>query len=344
MKKILFASTALVALTGTAVADVELSGRAKMGIFDQGIDGRSAEFFTDIDVTFTMTGETDGGLEFGASVDLDEGNDDTFTTTLDDAGTTGDTSDDSASTSGVNGATGDNTDDGGVTIFVKGSFGTVTMGDMDGALDWALTEAGNVGNPGSIADDETSHAGYIGSYLDGAADGQILRYDYSAGAFGVAVSIDDDNGNGEVGYAIGFKYTVDLGGTSIALGLGHQEGASLTDGATTAEATGVSATATLASGLSVGVVYADWDDNNGAADGGADSNMGIGIGYSTGAFSVHANYGEVEFDDGTDADGFGIAAAYDLGGGAVVHFGYGDGETAAGVEKDTFSLGLGLSF
>jgi outer membrane protein OmpU len=332
MKKVLFASTALVAFSGAAVADVALSGRAEMGIFDSddlAVDG--VQFFTDIDVTFTMSGETDNGLTFGASVDLDEGG------------------------SGA-AAVADNSDDGGATIFISGSFGTVTMGDTDGALDWALTEAGNVGNPGSINDDETSHAGYVGSYLDGGNDGQILRWDYSFGDFGVAVSVEDDNGGraaagddeilgtaddeelgGEVGYAIGLRYNLDLGGTTVALGIGHQEAASNADGAT-ASATGISATANFAGGFSAGIVYADWDDDDDAANG-PDSNYGIGLGYTTGAFTIHANYGEVEFDDGTDVDGFGVAAAYDLGGGAVVHFGYRDDDAI-----DSFSLGLGLSF
>ncbi len=310
MKKVLFASTALVAFSGAAVADVALSGRAEMGIFDNDVE--SAQFFTDIDVTFTMSGETDGGLTFGASVDLDEGGD-------------------SAA------AVADNTDDGGATIFIAGSFGTITMGDTDGALDWALTEAGNVGNPGSINDDETSHDGYVGSYLDGGSDGQILRWDYSFGDFGVAASIEEDNGgDGEIGYAIGLRYSLDLGGTTVALGIGHQEAASLTAGDQDS-ATGVSASATLANGLSIGVVYADWDS---AAVDGADSNFGIGVGYSTGALSLHANYGEVDTNDGSaDTDGFGLAAAYDLGGGAVVHLGYRNDDTA-----DTYSLGLGLSF
>ena len=320
MKKVLFASTALVAFSGAAVADVALSGRAEMGIFDSdALDG--VQFFTDIDVTFTMSGETDSGLTFGASVDLDEGGD-------------------ASIAGGVavnNEATNNNADDGGATIFISGSFGTVTMGDTDGALDWALTEAGNVGNPGSIADDETSHAGYVGSYLDGAADGQILRWDYSFGDVGVAVSIDDDNGAGEVGYAVGLRYNLDLGGTTVALGIGHQEAASLVAGPT-ANATGVSATANFAGGFSAGIVYADWDDDNPAAVG-PDNNIGLGLGYTTGAFSIHANYGEVEFDDGTDVDGFGVAAAYDLGGGAVVQFGYRDDDAI-----DSFSLGLGLSF
>ena len=312
MKRFLLASSALVAFSGAAAADVALSGRAEMGIFDSDAVA-GAQFFTDIDVTFTMSGETDNGLTFGASVDLDEGG-------------------------AVSSATQDNSDDGGATIFISGAFGTVTMGDTDGALDWALTEAGNVGNPGSLADDETSHAGYNGSYLDGGNDGQILRWDYSAGDFGAAISVEDDNGAGEVGYAVGLRYNIDLSGTTIALGIGHQEAASAVPGVT-ASATGVSATATLASGVAVGVVYTDMDDSP------FDSHIGVGIGYTTGAFSIHANYGE--FDGvvaANDQDGFGLAAAYDLGGGAVVHFGYGSGSVGAGPDFDTWSFGLGLSF
>ena len=330
MKKVLFASTALVAFSGAAVADVALSGRAEMGIFDSdALDG--VQFFTDIDVTFTMSGETDSGLTFGASVDLDEGG----------AGAA---------------AVANNQDDGGATIFISGSFGTVTMGDTDGALDWALTDAGNVGNPGSINDDETSHFGYIGAFLDGNQDGQILRYDNTFGDVGFAVSVEDDNGDatgdGEIGYAVGLRYNLDFGGTAVALGVGYQKAAftvlalagpdgvlgNADDRSTDLDAIGVSASATFAGGFSAGVVYADWDDNNDALVG-PDSNIGIGLGYTTGAFSVHANYGEVELDNGLEIDGFGVAAAYDLGGGAVVHFGYRDDDII-----DSFSLGLGLSF
>jgi len=194
-----------------------------MGIFDSDAVA-GTQFFTDIDVTFTMSGETDSGLTFGASVDLDEGGD-------------------ASIAGGVavnNEATNNNADDGGATIFISGSFGTVTMGDI-----------------------------------------------------GVAVSIDDDNGAGEVGYAVGLRYNLDLGGTTVALGIGHQEAASLVAGPT-ANATGVSATANFAGGFSAGIVYADWDDDNPAAVG-PDNNIGLGLGYTTGAFSIHANYGEVDW-------------------------------------------------
>jgi outer membrane protein OmpU len=310
MKKVLFASTALVAFSGAAVADVALSGRAELGIY--GATGVDVQFFTDIDVTFTMTGETDNGLSFGASVDLDEGG----------AGAA---------------AVANNSDDGGIAIFVRGDFGTVTLGDTDGALDWALTEAGNVGNPGSINDDETSHAGYNGSYLDGNGDGQILRYDFTAGDFGVAISVDANDvggaNNDDYGYAIGVKYNLDLGGTTVALGFGHQEGASAA-GVAANSATGISATAKLDNGLAVGIVYTDMSGPTVA-----DNHLGIGVGYSTGAISLHANYGR--FDNGAagNTDGFGLAAAYDLGGGAVAHVGYRNDDAVKSA-----SIGLGLSF
>ncbi|SFR36312.1 porin [Litoreibacter janthinus] len=340
MKKVLFASTALVAFTGVAAAEVALSGRAEMGIFKADsvsaagvVTSNGAQFFTDIDVTFTMSGETDNGLTFGASVDLDEGG-------------------------AVSNATQNNADDGGATIFISGGFGTVTMGDTDGALDWALTEAGNVGNPGSLADDETSHAGYLGSYLDGGGftaagartgDGQILRWDYTSGAFGVAISLEDDNGsnvaNTGIGYAIGFKYSLDLSGTTVNFGIGHQKGADNTGVVNDAKATGVSVSASFANGLSAGVTYTNMTNLP------VDKHVGVGLGYTTGAFSIHANYGKYSGVTGiADVSGYGIAAAYDLGGGAVVHFGYGSGDTtnAAGTatvgKAKTMSLGLGLSF
>src|SRR6056297_1259500 len=195
MKKVLFATTALVATAGVAAADVAVSGGAEMGLF--GGSGTETQFFTDIDVTFTLSGTTDNGLTFGAAVDLDEGG------------------------SGA-AAVADNADDGGVAIFLSGDFGTVTLGDTDGALDWALTEAA-VGNAGSINDDETGHSGYLGSYLDGAYDGQILRYNNTFGDFGVAISVEmDDEGVVDEGYAIGFRYGMDLGGGSLDLGLGYQ--------------------------------------------------------------------------------------------------------------------------
>ncbi|MDG4649476.1 porin, partial [Roseibacterium sp. SDUM158017] len=355
-----FATTALVATAGVAMADVAISGYAEMGIAGGGDDaingtGGVSQFFQDIDVTFTMSGTTDNGLTFGAGVDIDE------------------------TAAGTN-----SFDDNGTTVFISGDFGTLTMGDTDGALDFVITE--NFGNPGSIDDSETLHAGYLGSFLDGLYDGQILRYDYSFDAFTFAVSVEmDDADIADAGYAIGVGYDMAIAGGSVALGLGYQS-ANVVGAAASAnpvidndptsptfgdpiadvggstvelanlgdygivipvaagdsldiEAIAFSAGVTLDSGFTGGVMYNDWD-----IEGTDVTHMAISAGYTFDAISVGANYGIFELD-GTDASGFGLAASYDLGGGASIHAAYGDSDID-GVDGDfqSWSLGLAMSF
>ena len=333
MKKVLLASTALVGFAGAAAAEVTITGSAEMGIY--GGSEIETQFFQDLDVTFSMSGETDGGLSFGASVDLDESDDD-------------------------GGATGSGAfapeDDGGATIFVSGGFGTVTMGDTDGAMDWALTEAGNMGNPGSIADDETTHAGYLGAYLDGAYDGQIVRYDYAVGDFGFAVSTEmDDSGDRDAGYALGLKYATMVSGVDMAFGFGYQTvDAGSDDFFGTAndidlDAVGVSAVATLASGFTGGIeitqISAEVDGGPFDGDDADIMHYGLGFGYETGPLAMHINYGLFEGDDIADFDGIGVAVGYDLGGGASVLAGYSNSNFLDDEDDyDQFSLGLSMSF
>lgn len=303
MKKVLFATTALVASAGFAAAEVSLSGSAEIGIFDNGTS--DAQFHSDMDVKFSLSGETDNGLTFGATIDLDEVGDD------DDVA--GVPAGDPIAAAGVGEEH---------SVFISGGFGTVTMGDTDGALDWAMQEVNLVG--GSIQDDETIHAGFnANSGLDGSNDGQVLRYDYSFGAFAVAASVElDDAGTTDDVYAIGFKYDADLGGIALGFGLGYQDG-----GATFGDITGVSVDADFGNGFVAGLNYSDFSTGN--------DHLGLGVGYTMDALSIGVNYGE--FDTG--ADGFGIAVNYDLGG-AVVQFGYGDSSTGI----DTYSLGIAMSF
>ena len=323
MKNILFATTALVATAGIAAADVSISGFAEMGIADTNAANQGWEFHQDIDVTFSMTGETDGGLTFGASVDLDE-------TT---AGTTTD-------------------DDHGTTVFISGGFGKLTMGDTDGAFDWALTETAM---GGSIADDHTAHAGYAGnSGLDGGAapmggDGQVLRYDYSINGFGVAVSLEQEaNALGAATDDItgfGVTYAMDMGGTAITLGAGMQ------DAGANEDISGVSVKAAMANGITL---VANTSDESSVADRSI-KRTGFGIGYTMDALTVTANFGSVD-RTGTvnDTDGYGLAVNYDLGGGAVVQLGYGSSDYNASntlgtsgatlADANTTSIGLALSF
>ena len=292
MKKILLATTMLAGTAGFAAAEVTITGSAEMGIVGGTYySGGTTQFWQDVNVTFSMSGETDGGLSFGTSIDLDE------------------------ATNGFG------TDDDGTSVYISGAFGKLTLGDTDGGFDWALTETG-MGT--SITDDHTTHSGYNGnSGIDGWYDGQILRYEYSAGDFAAAASVemDDDANPDDPIVGLGMKYTM----SGVNLGVGYQSG----DGE---EIIGVSA-AGEAGGMKWVVNYSDRKNDW--------THMGLGLGYTSGALMVAANYGVYDYDGGGQDSGFGLVANYDLGGGAVVQAGY---ASDVGGGDDQWSLGLGMSF
>lgn len=337
MKKVLFATTALVASAGIASAQgVTVSGSAEMGIV--GGDGMETQFYTGVDVRFRMSGETDNGLTFGATVDLD------------DVGETAVRGFDIADT-GPNELADYN-------VFLSGDFGTITMGDTDGAFDWALTDLDQIAD---INDSNTEHAGFNGNAgLDGAYDGQVARYDYSFGDFAFAVSAEmDDTGAGDPVFGIGGKYSGDLGGVTLGVGLGYQSvsGATMTDGLGAMivgdyNIVGLSVDAAFNGGIRAIVNYSKADVPAGFV--GIEEHWGAGIFYSMDALSVGVNYGVYGSNDDTqvaDSEGFGLAVNYDLGGGATVQFGYGSGQaddgTGTGTQApstDSFSLGVAMSF
>ncbi|MEJ6395773.1 porin [Gymnodinialimonas sp. 2305UL16-5] len=334
MKKVLFATTALVATAGVAAADVAITGGAEMGV--AGGSEVNTTFHQSVDVRFTMSGEADGGLQFGAQIDLD----DLVDTGADPVDVQGDFAD--------------------FTVFISGDFGTLTMGDTDGALDWALQEV-NLGSPGSINDDETAHAGYFGnSFGDGFGDfdGQVLRYDYSIGDFGVALSaeVDDDDGlEGDYVIALGANYSFGFSGGSVVIGAGYQYAndttiADAVTGDDEGSIIGLSAGVELDAGFSAAVNYSQLETDQ-FGDG---EHMAIGASYTFDMITVHANYGQFDWDATAtvaDSEGFGLAAAYDLGGGLSAHLGYGwsdvtasNASTTAEGDSNTFSLGLAMSF
>ena len=309
MKTLLLASTALVATAGIAAAEVTITGYAEIGVVG-GDAYATDQWHTDIDVTFAMTGESDGGLAFGASVDLDESN---------------------------NANTFDATKQGGETYFLSYGGLRLDMGDTDGAFDAALQETALAG--ATIADDETIHAGYNGnSGLDGTFDGQIARVSYSVAGFTGGLSAEiDDSGNLDPVWGLGLRYATDFGGTSIGIGLGYQTQEDVAD------LVGVSLDAGFAGGFSAAINYTQADIEGQDDEG---THMAIGVGYSMNALSIGVNYGE--YEDWTlgcgDCDGYGLAVTYDLGGGLAAHAGYGYSDFGNDVDSDSYSLGLSMSF
>lgn len=196
MKKVLFATTALVLTAGIAAAEVKVSGDGRMGVV---YDGDNANFNSRIRAIFTLSGETDGGLAFGGSFRADNAGD------------------------AANGSAG--------SIFISGAFGKLAMGDTDGALENAVGDLSGVGY--SYANDIMSS--YETFYLTAASTSNpIALYSYEVGDFGFYASLLDGHTGGnfsttkEEGYSVGLTYafgdfgiaagyeSVDLGGVSDA--------------------------------------------------------------------------------------------------------------------------------
>ena len=306
---------------------------------DDNANDTSYELHTDIDVTFTMSGQTDTGLTFGASIDLDE-------------------SDGSGSGDDAEGASPafDNRDQGGEEIFVSGAFGTLTMGDTDGALDWALKD---VGLGSSLGDAHTAHHGYIGNDLvdnghglaenadardnyEKDGEGQIVRYDRSFGDFAVAISADIADGGGKDILAAGAKYSFSLPAVRLGAGVGWQQRAPL-DFAEGDEkdAVGVSLDAEFDNGFQIVLNWADMGDSD-EGFGNAGNNtlteefMGIGLAYEMDDWTFAANYGRIAEGAPLDTrqEGYGIAVNYDMGGGAEIQLGFSESKCAALVLDD----------
>ncbi|MEO1550157.1 MAG: porin [Pseudomonadota bacterium] len=312
MKNVLFATTALVAFGGAAFAgghasisdNLTLKGGAEIGLYMTDTDGAAApadgtvRFHHDMDMDITFKRTNDAGLTFGADIDLDE----------------------------VSGGISNNA--GPHTVFISGGFGTLTMGDTDGAYDKNLQEIA----VGSTITDDPEHAGYDGnSGLDGLNDGQVARYDYDFGAANFSISGElDDAGTGDS--VLGVGVSGDFGGFGVGVGYQASGDNSIVGATLDGSFAGL--------GFVVNVASAELDLGGGATD--DRTHYGLSLEYTTGALTVGANYA-VQDSDVLETEGFGAWVTYDLGGGASVVAGLAQSE-AASVETTQASFGLSLSF
>jgi outer membrane protein OmpU len=305
MKHLLVTTAILSATAGFAAAEVTLSGSARMGVI-QDFGDVDAGFTSRARVEFTLSGETDTGLSFGASFRADNA---------------------SAANSG----------DGG-SVYISGAFGKLTMGDIDGAAQQAV---GNVDGVGLTGLGDINEAVYLHNFLNDAADAAggfnydpSASYEYSTGAFtGIISSSNPASGLGDEVLGLGLKYsagdyTVALGYEEIAsidhviLGVGANFGpvalkanyGRLSSGGTDLDQYHVSATYTM-DALSLTAFVADEDD--------------------------FAPVLLPPDGDPLGRSGYGIGASYDLGGGAKVVGGYVKDDL---LDDSAFDLGLSFSF
>ncbi|NRP13465.1 MULTISPECIES: porin [unclassified Aliiroseovarius] len=151
MKKILIATTALVATAGYAAADINLSGAAVAGFKYADVDTVDEKLIAHVDYTLTiaMSGETDGGLTFGA--DLTVYGDESST---------------------LNG--------GDLVAYIEGGFGKFSAGNVGSAVD-ATLGLGDLGFDGLGTDN-------VAEALIDYNDQGTLMYKGTFGDFTVAAS------------------------------------------------------------------------------------------------------------------------------------------------------------
>jgi outer membrane protein OmpU len=178
MKKILLATTMLIGTAGFAAAEVSVSGDARMGITKADTAGAKAQFNSRARVAFSMSGETDGGLAFGASLRADN------------------------SGPASNGSAG--------SVFISGAFGKLAMGDVDSAGEAAV---GQVSGVGYVGVGDLNEISYIGA--GAAANDPVVLYSYSMDALTVYLSANDATVAAQKSTGIGLAYSAETFGVSV---------------------------------------------------------------------------------------------------------------------------------
>ncbi len=343
MKRVLLATSALCLGAGTAMAQdmgvtptVTLSGNAEMGV--AGSKDDDARFHTDMDITFKASGETDAGVKFSATIDIDE-------VTADKATGTG-----VADARGAQpGSIRDNHEHGGSS----GNDGLDATHDNQILL-WNR----DIGSGFSMA---------ASVEIDDDADGKTGTPTYDP-ILGIGGKYEMGMGVGKLGLGAGFQ----MGSKMHTMAAYKAPGATTTpaalwEGEVDATAFGASVTLDFTSGgdgikviADGGVMEADGETVvEGRVTDNADvekMHLGIGLGYTVGAISLGINAGSV-VEESTDnpagndnnhmlettKSGVGFSAAYDLGGGAALQFGVGTHETEHDwtVEGNTTASGSG---
>ena len=270
-----------------------------------------------------MTGETDRGITFGATIRADN------------------------AVGGEGGTVGQSEGE----VFVSGGFGSLTYGDTNAADEqWVGDVPGDFSLTGLGELDETRFVSNGGSF--GADDGvsfaanpqarPTVRYDFDYGGFGLSLSSNRDLTD----IGVGAGYAADLGGGSWSVGAGYykfdtflevgdpelslDEDGNVIETAPeffipSGEQWSVALKADYA-GFSAGATYASLSSDTTESGRYEADNLLLGAAYTVDAWSVGLVYGKIlgasgalEEIDGEDS--YEISGQYDLGGGATLNGG-----------------------
>jgi len=213
MRKVLLATTALVATAGVASAEVSISGSFYIGYTDISDDASTSAsgYFTpnsQNEVYIMFSDSTDSGLNYGWTVELRDN--------------TGNADDNS--TPGIDESSG----------YISGDFGKIVIGNNDGADN--SFQVGVVGVGDSIAGDNThiTNRATNGTALVGVDSGAIADasnigdttgisyFTPNMGGFSMGIT-HKDGGTAEDDISIGVKYSGEMMGTSFTVGGGRYD-------------------------------------------------------------------------------------------------------------------------
>jgi hypothetical protein len=304
MRKVLLATTALVAVTGVASADVSISAYSEYHYTELSDDQTTSvdgNLTNSQDIYFSFSESADNGLSFGFDVTLGVDGGDTAAGYTDEA-----------------------------KSYVSGDFGTIVLGNED-AADNLMRAGHNLGGPNTAAGGDDGWVAF--DYKNG--DAATPKYTVQSGkddvekivykspvmaGFSFAASWDD-GGTGESDTAIGVKYATEMNGVGITIGAGVYDSGESTDTAEKSNA-GI--------GLSMGDLSVGYNQSSNKTGTTADfqvsqvsgnyvlnDNVTIGAGYTKGDDDI-ANGDEIELVE------FGIA--YSIAPGLSFNLGYGSFE------------------
>jgi outer membrane protein OmpU len=324
MKKVLLASTALVLSAGVAAADMTLSGDGRMGVNKQ-YTRDDLGFTSRFRAIFTGSGETDGGLAFGGTIRADNAGGVSFEDLNNDGQIQNNEVFSGGGASGVAGS-----------VFISGDFGTLSMGDVSGAVEAAVGDVAFTSLTGLGDYNEMVYLSNFNSQARSAA-----RYDYSFGDFGVHLSADNPQnafGTRET-YGVSVSYSGDL----FNAGIGYE--ASGGDDAVTGDSEH------WAGSIGATVYGVDFKAAYGDASGDVEGDQwAVSASYTWNVTTVSAFYSDRTdltangAQLGVSYETWGIGASYDLGGGAALRGGYADRSGGPGEADDSFDFGVVMTF
>ena len=228
-------------------------------------------------VAFGLSGETDSGLEFGASIRADN-------------------------------AAGGNSGTGG-SQYLSGSFGKISMGDLNGA------------DEDMVGDISAMSFGGLGSNQEHSYQSSSHNLAYSTSMAGISFGVSTDAGGGS-STAMGLKWSGDLGGSTVTVGLGQSSVGGNTE---------TSISASLGMGGFTGKILSSTNDNGPvvvkevAAVAATTAyvaeiktpdteTMGFSLSYNIDALTITAYNKGMTTTGTTDKKYSGVGVSYDLGG------------------------------